>query len=116
VAERARRLFIEDARRNGRHLRTTWHPEGRQFVVSTWDADMVCTGAVRLTVEDAARLVSHVAGGLADGAAPPASPAMPTVAGPPPGILERLRRWLRRDGRGDLAPPDVVHLDERRSA
>jgi len=61
-----RRLFIEDVRGNERYLRTTWHPEGTTFVISTWDGD-VCTGAVRMSPEDAARLVAHLAGALADG-------------------------------------------------
>ena len=49
MGERAasgRRVLIEDARRDGHHLRVTWHPGNRQFVVSTWHDD-VCTGATR---------------------------------------------------------------------
>ena len=65
-----RRLFIEDARGNQRHLRTTWHPEGGQFVISTWDGD-TCTGAVRVSREDAARLVGHLAAALAGGTTVP---------------------------------------------
>ena len=42
-----RRVFIEDARHNGVYLRTTWHDEAGQFVISTWNDD-VCTGAVRV--------------------------------------------------------------------
>ncbi len=36
-------MFIEDARRNGLFLRTTWHPEAGQFVVRTWN----CLGSDR---------------------------------------------------------------------
>lgn len=117
MAERARRLYIEDARRNGRHLRTTWHPDGRQFVISTWDADMVCTGAVRVSVEEAARLVGHLAVGLADGASPPEAPPAPSSGGRL-GLRDRLRRWLRLGGseRGAAPLPTIARLDERRSA
>jgi hypothetical protein len=66
-SQRRRRVFVEDARANGLFLRTTWHPEGRQFVVSTWNGE-VCTGAVRVPVEGAAELISLLADGLADAA------------------------------------------------
>ena len=59
------RAFVEDARRNGKYLRATWHREGSQFVLSTWDGD-VCTGAVRVAAADAADLISLLADGLAD--------------------------------------------------
>ena len=57
-------MFLEDARSNGHYLRTTWHPDGGQFVVSTWHDD-VCVGAVRLSPDDAARLVGHLTAALA---------------------------------------------------
>ena len=38
-----RRVFVEDARRNGQFLRVTWHGERQQFVVSNWE-DTVCVG------------------------------------------------------------------------
>ena len=59
------RAFVEDARRNGKYLRATWHREGAQFVLSTWDGD-VCTGAVRVAAADAAELISLLVDGLAD--------------------------------------------------
>lgn len=67
-------MFVEDARRDGTYLRVTWHPEGGQFVISTWD-DEVCTGAVRVPAADAAPLISLLADGMADAAE--AAPAIP---------------------------------------
>lgn len=89
-------MLIEDARRNGQHLRATWHPDKRQFVLSTWTAD-VCTGAARLAAEDVAELTGLLVDGLAEAAtvrsAPkPAAPATrPGLAG----LADRLR-WLVR--------------------
>jgi hypothetical protein len=93
-AARGRRVLIEDARRDGHHLRVTWHPGNRQFVVSTWHDD-VCTGATRLAVEDVAALTGLLVGGLAETAAsgptPPPGPAHPLGA-----WAARARAWLRR--------------------
>ena len=89
-----RRVLIEDARRNGQHLRATWHAENRQFVFSTWRDD-VCTGAARVAVEDVAELAGLLVDGLVDSATP-ASPApgapSPTRA---PGLGDRARAWWR---------------------
>ncbi len=91
-------MLIEDARRNGQHLRATWHPEKRQFVLSTWSSD-VCTGAARLAAEDVAELTGLLVDGLADAAAPPAGPASPATVPPTKpglaGLVDRLR-WLVR--------------------
>ncbi|HZM28853.1 MAG TPA: hypothetical protein VFB77_00075 [Acidimicrobiales bacterium] len=87
-----RRVLIEDARHNGQHLRATWHPETRQFVVSTWRDD-VCTGAVRVPAEKAAALAGLVVTGLAAAATP--DPA-PTRTPSPPGWAARALAWLRR--------------------
>jgi hypothetical protein len=93
-----RRLFIEDARRNGLYLRTTWHPEARQFVISTWNDD-VCTGAVRVPVAEVAQLIGLLADGLAD------------VAAVPP------QAWLRGRKRVEhVSPSAVVTLRTRKSA
>lgn len=87
-------MLIEDARRNGNHLRVTWHPDKRQFVLSTWRAD-VCTGSARLAVDDVAELTGLLVDGLAEAA------SIPPAAAPPParpglaGLVERLR-WLVR--------------------
>jgi hypothetical protein len=64
-------VFVEDARRDGTYLRVTWHPEGGQFVVSTWDDDL-CTGAVRVPAAAAAPLIALLADGMADAAGAPA--------------------------------------------
>jgi hypothetical protein len=93
---RRHRVLIEDARRNGQHLRATWHPEKRQFVLSTWSSD-VCTGAARLAVDDVSELTALLVDGLADAAArPPApAPAAPVTRPGLPGLADRLR-WLVR--------------------
>jgi hypothetical protein len=90
---RRRRVLIEDARRNGHHLRATWHPDTRQFVLSTWSAD-VCTGSARLAVEDVAELAGLLVDGLGEAAAQAPAPAVvsPTRAGFG-GLVDRLR-WL----------------------
>ncbi|MBA2281376.1 MAG: hypothetical protein H0W25_09115, partial [Acidimicrobiia bacterium] len=49
-------MLIDDARHNGMYLRTTWHPEADQFVISTW-TDELCTGAVRVPAAGAAELI-----------------------------------------------------------
>jgi hypothetical protein len=60
-----RRILLEDARGADRHLRVTWHPEARQFNVSTWHGD-VCTGTVRIDAEHAAALLALLGHGMAD--------------------------------------------------
>ena len=116
-------MFIEDIRENGMYLRTTWHPERRLFVVSTWSGE-VCTGAVRLRASEAPELVSLLVDGLAEsssrrdataagaatGAAPPGTQvgphdadgrpqdAPPSSPGRRPAGLpdwRTIRRWLR---------------------
>jgi hypothetical protein len=94
---RRHRVLIEDARRNGHHLRVTWHPESCQFVVSTWTAD-VCTGATRLAVDDVAELSGLLVGGLAEAATARRDAASRASGGPPSarglsGFAARLR-WL----------------------
>ena len=93
-----RRVLIEDARRNGHHLRATWHAETRQFVFSTWRDD-VCTGATRIAVEDVAELAGLVVDGLADsaGTSPaPRSPApRPASSTRASGFGDRARAWWR---------------------
>lgn len=96
---RRRRVLIDDARCNGNHLRVTWHPETRQFVVSTWSAG-VCTGSARVRAEDAPELATLLVDGLADAAT--TAPVAASAAGAPPatgprlgGLVDRLR-WLVR--------------------
>jgi hypothetical protein len=92
-----RRVLIEDARRNGHHLRATWHAETRQFVFSNWRDD-VCTGATRIAVEDVAELAGLMVDGLADSAvtspAPSPSP-WPGASRGASGLGDRARAWWR---------------------
>lgn len=91
-----RRVLIEDARRDGRVLRASWHPERRQFVLSTWQGD-VCTGAARLDVADGAELVGLLADGLAEAAVAPPPADVPAASARPglAGLADRLRAWVR---------------------
>ncbi len=95
-SSRRRRVLVEDARRRGQHLRATWHPEARQFVVSTWSQD-VCTGAARLDAQAAGALAALIVEGLADGASADRDTpgAMPDTRPGLPGLVDRLR-WLVR--------------------
>jgi hypothetical protein len=102
---RRRRVLVEDARRAGQHLRGTWHPDERRFVISTWNHD-VCTGATRLDVEAAAALAGLLVDGMADAAArrAPAPPAAPITRPGLPGLLDRLRWLVRGTGPGTPSP------------
>jgi len=97
-----RRVFVEDARRNGQFLRVTWHGEQQQFVVSNWD-DTLCVGATRVPVDAVPDLVGLLVEGLADASVRPAS------VPPPSSLREHLAAWWR--GRGRRA--DVVPLRSR---
>jgi hypothetical protein len=90
-----RRVLIEDARRDGSYLRTTWHAERRAFVVSTWRGE-VCTGAVRVPVAAAGELARLLVDGLTQAATtpPPAVPSARTRGRPD--VLARARAWLQR--------------------
>src|SRR5262245_62818556 len=94
-----RRVLIEDARRNGQHLRATGHAENRQFVFSTWRDD-VCTGATRVAVEDVAELAGLLVDGLADSAgtrspAPPSPEPRAASSAWTSGLGDRARAWWR---------------------
>jgi hypothetical protein len=110
----ARRVFVEDSRRNGLFLRVTWHPEARQFVVSNWDGE-VCLAATRVAVEDASELIGLLANGLADAAtlasAPPAEVSERDPNGRILGSMAATAAWTKaqlRRFRGPIA--DVVPL------
>jgi hypothetical protein len=121
--QRRHRVLIEDARRDGHHLRATWHPGRRQFVLSTWSAD-TCTGAAQLAVGDVAELASLLVDGLAEAAARPAKP-VPVVPSTKPGLaglVDRMR-WLvqgtvpgGKAPAGSGSPPATVHPLRHRSA
>jgi hypothetical protein len=74
-------VLLADARRNGSYLRTTWHPESRMFVVSTWN-DEVCLGAIRVPVEDSAELMSLLMDGLVETIGATPLPVVPAGVGP----------------------------------
>ena len=115
-------MLIEDARRNGHHLRATWHPGRRQFVLSTWRAD-TCTGAAQLAVEDVAELTSLLVDGLTEAAARQSkpAPAVPTSKPGLAGLVDRVR-WLVRGTVPGAAPATpaspraTVHPLRHRSA
>jgi hypothetical protein len=126
---RRRRVLIEDARGNDRHLRATWHPETRQFVVSTWISD-TCTGAARLPAESVAELAGLLVDGLSEAVAPTAmARAAPSTRPGLNGLIDRLR-WLAvgtplpppptTETEGTLAqglpPPPAVRTERRRPA
>lgn len=87
-------MLIEDARRNGHHLRATWHPERGQFVISTWSKD-VCTGSARLAAGDVAELACLLVDGVSDAASASSPAAAPSSRPGLPGFVDRLR-WLVR--------------------
>jgi hypothetical protein len=100
-----RRVFVEDARRNGQFLRVTWHGDRQQFVVSNWE-DTVCVGATRVPVAQAPELVGLLVEGLADAASQPRP-----VAAVPRTLVEHLTAWWQE--RSHRAP--VVPLRRRRA-
>ncbi len=110
---RPRRVFVEDARRNGQFLRVTWHGDRQQFVVSNWE-DTRCVGATRIDPVRVPDLIGVLVEGLADAAS-----RRPTEAPPAPRTLvEHLRTWWRDRGRRALVLPLHTRSGdrERRSA
>ncbi len=60
--------WFPDERSGERAMRVSWHTEIGCVVLSSWRDD-ACVSTVRLTTEDAARLISVLAEGLAAAAA-----------------------------------------------
>lgn len=82
------REWFVDRRAPDRRLQVTWHADHRTAVLSTWHGE-TCTGTFQLATEDAARLIAHLADGLAAAAtAPP-----PTEAARAPWSARFLRRF-----------------------
>ncbi len=54
-----------DARREGRSLRLSWHPEHDVFVLSMWRTD-TCAATFQLSRSDAPALLAGLAEGLAE--------------------------------------------------
>lgn len=61
----ARRVFIQDHRREQSYLRATWHVDNDQFVISHWNG-AVCIAATRIASADAAELVALLTDGIAE--------------------------------------------------
>jgi hypothetical protein len=102
-----RRVFVEDARRNGQFLRVTWHGDRQQFVVSNWE-DTVCVGATRVDVAEVPELIGVLVEGLAD------APSRPPVEPPAPQtLLEHLQAWWRDRGRRALVVPLRARAEDR---
>lgn len=91
----SRRVFITDARQDGSYLRTTWHPDRRTFVVSTW-RDEVCTGSIRLTAAAAGELAHLLIRGLTEAATLAPAPAPDAEPTPVRAPRARLGAWLDR--------------------
>jgi hypothetical protein len=66
--------WFGDARDGDRAMRATWHLESGIVVLSTW-RDGSCVATTRLTPDEAARLISVLADGLAAAAAIKDAPA-----------------------------------------
>jgi hypothetical protein len=108
-----RRVFVEDARRNGQFLRVTWHGDRHQFVVSNWE-DTVCVGATRVPVEQASSLVGLLVEGLAEAAEHPPAPE----AAAPHTLAEHLMAWWHGRPQQALVVPSAhaIRIRHRRSA
>jgi hypothetical protein len=78
----------------------TWHNAQRTAVLSVWHGD-VCTATFQLPSEDAARLIAHLADGLAEMAAEqrPESPERPNTTRNPSRLVA-LWVWARDAVRG----------------
>jgi hypothetical protein len=101
VAEQLRRSNREwfiDRRDRGRRLQVTWHRDARTAVLSIWHGE-TCSATFQLPIEDAARLIGHLAEGLSNAVVEcewRTTPAPETWA-------TRLVRRLRRT-RADIIP------------
>ena len=63
----ARRVIVEDARRDDTYARVTGHAEEGVFVISHWQGD-VCMAATRVPVEAAPDIIGLLVKGLAESA------------------------------------------------
>jgi hypothetical protein len=91
------REWFVDRRAPDRRLQVTWHTDHRTAVLSTWQGD-TCTSTFQLPIEDAARLIGHLAEGLATAAGEHAPAPVPNL-----GWRARLVRRFRRVG-ADIIP------------
>ncbi|HET9060888.1 MAG TPA: hypothetical protein VFN61_13285 [Acidimicrobiales bacterium] len=94
------RVFLRDARGQGRYMRVTWHPDSATVVFSHWQGD-VCMASTRVPIVPASRLVRLLVSALADVATRPSLPVgepTPVLTGGPPSHTRwqlRLRKRLR---------------------
>lgn len=98
-----KRHWFTDDRTPARRMGVSWHAENGLMVLSLWQGDE-CTATFRLPIEDAARLIQILAGGLGESvqnatSSPPANP---------PSWFDRVMGKLRPS----LA--EVIHLVDRR--
>ena len=95
---RSNREWFIDRRDQARRLQVTWHRDARTAVLSIWHGE-TCTATFQLAIEDAARLIGHLAEGLSnavvesDGGPAPAPEAL---------VTRLIRRWRRN--RADIIP------------
>jgi hypothetical protein len=92
------REWFVDRRAPDRRLQVTWHTDHRTAVLSIWHGD-TCTGTFQLPIEDASRLIAHLADGLSSAAGEP----HPPVDAAPESWRARFRRRFQRAGADVLA-------------
>ena len=98
-----KRHWFSDDRTPARRMGVSWHPENGLMVLSLWQGNE-CTATFRLPIDDAARLIQILAGGLDASLQKPAS----TPPAKPPSWFDRVMRKVRPS----LA--EVIHLVDRR--
>lgn len=85
------REWFQDGRALGRRLQVTWHTDQGTAVLSIWQGD-TCAATFQLPIEQTARLIAHLAEGLAATGDPsPIRQSPEPVSG-----LRRITAWLRR--------------------
>jgi hypothetical protein len=92
------REWFVDRRAPERRLQVTWHNDHRTAVLSIWHGD-ICTGTFQLPIEDAARLIAHLADGLADAGSEPRPALVAVRASMRTRLLDRFRH-----ARADILP------------
>ena len=86
----ARRVIVEDVRRDDSFMRVTWHDESGVFVVSHWDGE-VCCAATRVPVDAVPDLVNLFVRGLAESSGAPTTTAATQQRA---SVFDRLRKLL----------------------
>ena len=92
------REWFVDRRAPDRRMQVTWHTDHRTAVLSIWHGD-TCTGTFQLPIEDAARLIAHLADGLSSAASEPRPPVITSRQSWPARFLHRFRH-----ARADILP------------